>query len=382
MGAVRFLQEMIQIDSSNPPGNENRVSLMLAERCKAAGIPFQITEVEPGRSNFEIRLKGEGTGKIIFCGHMDTVLPGEQPWSYPPFSGKIINDKIYGRGASDMKSGLAAMYLAIESLFKEGKLLPKEIVFLATAGEEVDSCGARKYLEGQTMQDVEALIIGEPTNEKVVVGHKGALWIEIVTIGKTAHGSMPEMGINAVESMNKIMEMLKSFKKKWKITAEPLGQSSLAVTQIHGGIQTNVIPDRCSLSVDIRSVPPQSHQRLLAEINTGLEELFSYENSPDFSVNLLLDRPAILTKPTEKLIRLALDLNDQSSLYGVSYYTDAAVLNPNSEVPTLIYGPGDEKLAHQPNEYVEIQAYLRSIDFYRELAVKLSEEGRAASFHR
>ncbi len=374
MDAVRFLQEMIQIDSSNPPGNEDKVSKMLAERCESAGIPYKIIQVEPGRSNFEIRLKGESDGKLIFCGHMDTVLPGEQPWMYSPFSGEIAGDKLYGRGASDMKSGLAAMYLAVESLFKEGRKLPNEIVFLATAGEEVDSCGARTYLENETMENAEGLVIGEPTNEKVVIGHKGALWIEIVTIGKTAHGSMPDKGINAVEWMHKVIDMLDSLKKKWKISAEPLGDSSLAVTKINGGVQTNVIPDRCSMSVDIRSVPPQSHEQLLTEIKNNLNELFSEEGSPDFSVNLQLDRPAILTDESDKLIRLALDLKKQDSLYGVSYYTDAAVLNPESRIPTLIYGPGDESLAHQPNEYVDIQAYLRSVDFYKELAVKFSKE--------
>ncbi|RWR05898.1 M20 family metallopeptidase [Siminovitchia fortis] len=374
MDAVRFLQEMIQIDSSNPPGNEDKVSKMLAERCESAGIPYKITQVEPGRSNFEIRLKGESDGKLVICGHMDTVLPGEQSWMYSPFSGEIVGDKLYGRGASDMKSGLAAMYLAVESLFKEGRKLPKDIVFLATAGEEVDSCGARTYLEDETMEDVEALVIGEPTNEKVVIGHKGALWIEIVTLGKTAHGSMPDKGINAVEWMHKVIGMLDSLKKKWKISAEPLGESSLAVTKINGGVQTNVIPDRCSMSVDIRSVPPQSHEQLLTEIKNNLNELFSEEGSPDFSVNLQLDRPAILTDESDKLIRLALDLKKQDSLYGVSYYTDAAVLNPESRTPTLIYGPGDESLAHQPNEYVDIQAYLRSINFYKELAVKFSKE--------
>ncbi|WP_313428573.1 M20 family metallopeptidase [Siminovitchia terrae] len=378
MDAVRFLQQMIQIDSSNPPGNEDRVSEMLAERCKTAGIPYKITQIDSGRSNFEIRLKGEGDEKLVFCGHMDTVLPGEQPWMYSPFSGEIVGEKLYGRGASDMKSGLAAMYLAIESLFKEGRKLSKEIVFLATAGEEVDSCGARTYLEGQTMENVEALVIGEPTNEKVVIGHKGALWIEIVTLGKTAHGSMPDKGINAVEGMSKVIHMLDSLNKKWKVSTEPLGESSLAVTKINGGVQTNVIPDRCSMSVDIRSVPPQSHQQLLTEIKNNLNELFSADRSPDFSVHLQLDRPAILTNESDKVIRLAMDLNKQNSLHGVSYYTDAAVLNPDSRIPTLIYGPGDESLAHQPNEYVDIRAYLRSFDFYKELAVKFSKEGTKA----
>src|SRR5699024_5126308 len=179
--------KLIRIDSTNPPGNENKVTKKLAERCDETGLSYKITDIESNRSNFEISLKAEGKGKLIFCGHMDTVLAGEQPWEYPPFSGDLIGDKLYGRGASDMKSGLAAMFLAIESIFQEKRELSKEIVFLATAGEEVDSCGARQYLQGEDMSDVEALVIGEPTHEKVAAGHKGALWVEVVTIGKTAH---------------------------------------------------------------------------------------------------------------------------------------------------------------------------------------------------
>lgn len=370
--AVRFLQEMIQLDSSNPPGNEHRVSEMLAARCEQNGIPYRIIDVEENRSNFEMVLKGNGKekGKMVFCGHMDTVLPGEQPWEHSPFSGEIVGDRMYGRGTSDMKSGLAAMFLAVESLIKEGKELTRDIVFLGTAGEEVDSCGARKYLEFDDFQDVDALIIGEPTKEKVVTGHKGALWLQIITKGKTAHGSMPDMGINAVEWMTKVVDVLDTLKSKWKISAGPLGESSLAVTKIDGGVQTNVIPDYCTLNVDIRSVPPQSHNELIDELTSRLEELFSGDQAPDFEVNMLLDRASVLTDKSARIISLAMELKKDHSEHGVSYYTDAAVLNSDSRIPTLIYGPGDEKMAHQPNEYVDIPAYLRAIDFYKLLALK------------
>ncbi|MFZ3578991.1 M20 family metallopeptidase [Virgibacillus sp. DJP39] len=369
MDAIHFLQNMIRHDSSNPPGNEHTIANLFAERCEEVGIPYSLTKIAPGRSNFEIVLKGKEKENLLFCGHMDTVLPGEQPWKYSPFSGELDGNRIYGRGASDMKSGLCAMFLAVESLFKDKITPPMGIKFLATAGEEVDSCGAQHYLQEQSFDDVKAIVIGEPTDEKVVVGHKGALWLEIVTVGKTAHGSMPENGINAVEWMQPVMKMIEALKSTWKIAAIPLGESSLAITKINGGVQTNVIPDRCSLHVDIRSIPPQSHEQLLTEMKQRLKELFSTDNSPDFHVNMLLDRPSILTDKSAGIITTALAIKGQDSVHGVSYYTDAAVLNPNSRIPTLIYGPGDEELAHQPNEYVDINAYLRSIDFYKTLAL-------------
>src|SRR5699024_10719563 len=343
--AVRFLQEMIQIDSSNPPGNEHEIAKALAKRCESTGIPYHITPFESNRSNLEIHLKGKGQGKLLFCGHMDTVLPGQQPWRSPPFSAQIEGEKLYGRGTSDMKSGLCAMYLAVESLFLEQKELEKDIVFLATAGEEVDSCGAREYLKDQNLEDVEAMVIGEPTKEKVVIGHKGAFWLNITLCGKTAHGSMPEEGINAVEWSQKVMEMIESLKSDWNISAASLGTSSMAVTKIDGGVQTNVIPDRCSLGIDIRSVPPQSHEQLLAKINEKLTTLLSGDGAPAFFVETELDRPSIRTDKANPIISTALEIKelDRDDVHGVSYYTDGAVLNPESKIPTLIYGPGDEK---------------------------------------
>lgn len=370
--AVRFLQELIQIDSTNPPGNESKVAQKFAERCEQTGLPYKITDVDANRSNFEISLKGKGKGKIIFCGHMDTVLVGKQQWDYAPFSGELVGEKLYGRGASDMKSGLAAMFLAVESLFQEKRELASEIVFLATAGEEVDSCGARQYLQDDGMNDVEALVIGEPTSEKVGVGHKGALWVEVVTVGKTAHGAMPDQGINAVEWMGKVIQIVESLKLDWKVSKDPLGESSVSANKMLGGVQTNVIPDHCTLNIDIRTVAPQSHEQLFAELEQRLTDLFSEEGAPTFEMNELLNRPSILTDKTSPIILEALSIKeeDADSVYGFSYYTDGAVLNPESRVPTLIYGPGNEKLAHQPNEYVDVEAYLRSIGFYKKLMLR------------
>ncbi|ALX50105.1 M20 family metallopeptidase [Lentibacillus amyloliquefaciens] len=370
--AVEFLQELIRIDSTNPPGSENNVTKKLAERCDETGIPYKMTNIESNRSNFEMSFNNEAKEKVIFCGHMDTVLVGEQPWEYAPFSGELVGENLYGRGASDMKSGLAAMFLAVESLFQEKRELSKEIVFLATAGEEVDSCGARQYLQEDDMSNVEALVIGEPTNEKVAAGHKGALWVEVITIGQTAHGAMPDQGINAVEWMGRVILIVEALKLDWKISKPPLGESSVSANKMEGGVQTNVIPDRCTLNIDIRTVAPQSHEQLFAELKQKLTDLFSEEGAPAFEMNELLNRPSILTDQSSPIITEALRIKgqDTDSVYGVSYYTDGAVLNPESAIPTLIYGPGNEKLAHQPNEYVNVDAYLRSIDFYKQLILE------------
>lgn len=367
MDDIQFLQQLLRVNSSNPPGNEHDVTKVFIERCTKAGMPFKVTSLGGNRSNFEITIKGDGDKHLFLCGHMDTVSPGVQAWGHAPFSGEIVGDRIYGRGASDMKSGLAGMYLALESLFLEKRTLPANVTFLATAGEEVDSCGARFFLQGNENRPMDALIIGEPTNEKVVIGHKGALWLEISTSGKTAHGSMPEQGINAIDHMVNIINILEKLRIEWKMETKPLGSSSLAVTMITAGIQTNVIPDKCTLRVDIRTVPPQSHDDLIEEIQEKLNQLVENNEIYQYTVTKILDRPSILTTPSQDIIKRALLIKGEntSQCYGVPFYTDAAVLNPRSEIPTLIYGPGDELLAHQPNEWVSIAAYRRSIEFYK-----------------
>ncbi|MCP1356337.1 M20 family metallopeptidase [Aneurinibacillus migulanus] len=375
---VSFLQELLRINTSNPPGNERRISELLVERCEQSGMKGRIVDIEDSRSNFELQLKGSGTsGKtLMFCGHIDTISPGKQPWTHPPYGGELVGDRLYGRGASDMKSGLAAMLLAVEELHKGNVPLKGDIVFLATAGEEVDSCGARHYHDMMGMDDIDAIVIGEPTNEKVVIGHKGALWLEVKTYGKTAHGSMPEQGVNAIDYMSHIIQLIESYKLEWHLEKRPLGKSSMAITQIGGGIQTNVIPDECFIHIDIRSIPPQSHNQLVQELNTRLDEIALRIPSFKAECKVLLNRTSVLTSPAATLIKDALAIRGltEEQCAGVSYYTDASVLNPHSEIPTLIYGPGDEKLAHQPDEWVDVPAYLRSIAFYKALAVRFLNE--------
>lgn len=366
---VEFLQSLITIDSTNPPGNEAAVTELFKTRCEQNDVPYEITDLGNNRNNFSVTLtaKDNTEDKLLLSGHTDTVKIGAQQWQYGPFAATIDNGKLYGRGTTDMKSGLAALYLALESLYKEGFTPTKNIEFLATAGEEVDSIGAEDYVASTNMDNIKAIIIAEPTSEKVVVGHKGALWIEVTLTGKTAHGAMPEQGINAIEGMNKVLNLVDELKEEWLEEQAPLGKSSISANLISGGIQTNVIPDSCTLNVDIRSVTPNLHEKLYSEFTERLEAIFSAENSPEVSTKILLNRATVLTEEDESIITSALDVANANEVSGVSYYTDGSVLNPDSNIPTLIYGPGIETLAHQPNEYVEVDAFERSIEYFKKL---------------
>lgn len=369
---IEFLQSLIRIDSTNPPGNEHQVVEQFIQRSEAVGLPYEVTDLSENRSNFSVTLKGsdENKGRLLLSGHTDTVKIGAQEWAHGPFDAEVDGGKMYGRGTTDMKSGLAALYLALESLHEEGFELIRDVEFLATAGEEVDSVGAAHYVKTEGMDNVDAIVIAEPTSGKVVAGHKGALWIEVSLTGKTAHGAMPEQGINAVEAMGKVIGLIEELKEEWLEEKEPLGKSSVSANMISGGIQTNVIPDQCTLNVDIRTVTPNVHDDLYEEFNKRLSSLLSGEGQPEVETRILLDRATVVTGEEADIIQDALEVSGHETVGGVSYYTDGSVLNPDSKIPTLIYGPGIETLAHQPNEYVEVEAFEKSIEFYKELIKK------------
>lgn len=369
---IEFLQSLIRIDSTNPPGNEHQVVEQFIQRSEAVGLPYEVTDLSENRSNFSVTLKGsdENKGRLLLSGHTDTVKIGSQEWAHGAFDAEVDGGKMYGRGTTDMKSGLAALYLALESLHEEGFELIRDVEFLATAGEEVDSVGAAHYVKTEGMDNVDAIVIAEPTSGKVVAGHKGALWIEVSLTGKTAHGAMPEQGINAVEAMGKVIGLIEELKEEWLEEKEPLGKSSVSANMISGGIQTNVIPDQCTLNVDIRTVTPNVHDDLYEEFNKRLSSLLSGEGQPEVETRILLDRATVVTGEEADIIQDALEVSGHETVGGVSYYTDGSVLNPDSKIPTLIYGPGIETLAHQPNEYVEVEAFEKSIEFYKELIKK------------
>ncbi|RUS47065.1 M20 family metallopeptidase [Cohnella sp. AR92] len=373
--AVELLCELIRLDTSNPPGNEHRVSQALEKLLNREGVDVRVEMLDRkgNRSNVEAVLRGDGPSRLMFCGHMDTVAPWDkEAGRYPPHGAVIADNRIYGRGASDMKSGLAAMLLAFLSIQRDGIRLGGDLVFLATAGEEVDSCGAAAYESFTEMREFDGVVIGEPTGSRIVVGHKGALWLRIELFGLSAHGSMPKLGTNAVEAMAELIAIIKACESDWAATDPILGASSLAVTKVSGGVQTNIIPDRCEAELDLRFVPPIRQDQLLKEIESRLQDLQAVNQGLSYRLTPILERQPVVTSIDDPLIRTAIELAGDrcSGVRGVSYYTDASVLNRNSAVPILIYGPGDERLAHQPDESVDIDAYLDSIDFYRELAIR------------
>ncbi|MEA4961975.1 M20 family metallopeptidase [Lutispora sp.] len=366
---VALLQEMVQFKTVNEPGDEKPLAEFIKAKLEAFGIDAYIDDVSDNRANVIGRIKGSGEREaLLFNGHLDTVPPGDIEWKHSPYSGALEDGKIYGRGSADMKGGLAAMLMALKAVKKAGLELKGDFIYSATAGEETDSIGAVKFVKDGGLDGVGAIIIGEPSSCGVNAAEKGAFWIEITTYGKTAHGAFPEKGINAVVNMNALLSELISYKFKYEDN-EILGHPTMNISTIKGGVKTNVVPDKCSVTIDMRTVPGMHHGDIIKDFEKMISKLASDIDDFKADIKVLNDRAAVETKASHPFVKLAVDtvreeFNKDIKAAGVNFYTDASVFLPAKELPCIFYGPGDANMAHQPNEHVTVDSLMEAVHFY------------------
>ena len=231
---IELLTELIRLDTCNPPGNERPACESIAFLLDGAGYEVELDSLAGNRASVAARRKGAGgKGALVFCGHLDTVPVNRGDWTRDPHGAHIEDGKLYGRGAVDMKGGVAAMVSACLAL-TEAPPLSGDILFLGTAGEEVDCAGACRFAE-RDLGPVSALVIAEPTRLEPGIAHKGALWLELSTQGKAAHGSMPSEGYNAIAAMNRLLNRILA--RKTPTQAHPLlGSQTLSLGAVHGEI--------------------------------------------------------------------------------------------------------------------------------------------------
>ncbi|WP_312473697.1 M20 family metallopeptidase [Neobacillus sp.] len=378
--AILFLQSLIQENTINPPGLEKKLADRISQRLTTTSLLVKSDLVEEDRANLIVSYSNDdsvnnNSKTLIFSGHFDTVPVGNVEWTYPVFEGRRVGDRIYGRGSSDMKSGVAAMVVAMECLEKAGVKLNGTLQFIGTVGEEVDCFGAKTVVRKGQIDQASAIVISEPTSNHPVIAHKGVLWLKISMFGKTAHGSMPSHGINAILAMNHFINELNTLVIPYE-QHEILGGSTLNIGTIKGGIGTNVVPDECTITIDFRTVPGQSHLEITEDIK-GILQSVSKKMNVSFAMEVINDMGCVYTSQDHSFIELAVKtaqcLNAKKNLVpgGVNYYTDGSVYKGHlPDVPILIYGPGEPKLAHQPDEWVDIRNYLESIKFYIALAIQ------------
>jgi succinyl-diaminopimelate desuccinylase len=373
---VDLTRELIRFQSVNPPGNEQPVAEHLAQRLRDLGLEAEIERVEEGRANVVARLRGQGTGHLVFTGHIDVVPPGGQKWAHDPFAADLVDGKIYGRGSADMKGGVASIVTAMAGLVASNFRPKADIILAATCGEEAGMLGARAMAERGSLQGARYLVVAEPSNLDVFIGEKGVLWIKIRALGRTGHGSMPWLGINAVSYVARLIPRLEEYPFPFE-ESTLLGKPTISVNMIEGGNKVNVVPDVCEITIDMRTVPNQDHQAIVAALETLANEV-ARDFHPDLRVEVEVqeDVNSLETDRGEPLVEAMVSSvramrGHEPVVGGVTYGTDAAYLGPGFNIPMVICGPGSQGMAHQPDECVEVEQLVQAATIYSDLAHRL-----------
>jgi succinyl-diaminopimelate desuccinylase len=323
--------------------------------------------LEEGRPNLIARIgRGEARKPLAFTGHTDTVPLGARPWTVPPHDGLVKDGRLWGRGASDMKSGVAAFVIA--ALNQAPALQDTAgVILYITAGEETGSAGAFKLAQRGLFGEAGALVVAEPTTNRPLCGHKGALWLRAITRGVTAHGSMPDQGVNAIYAAARAVSLLESF--DFNVARHPvMGGPTLNVGTLHAGLNVNSVPDRADIGIDIRTLPGMRHSHVR-------EQLQSYLGS-DIEISPLVDVESVWTDPAHPWIREVFGICESVSgqtpkVEAAPYFTDASVLTPAlGGVPTIILGPGPANLAHQTDEWCNCDRIDEAVLIYERLIGK------------
>ena len=369
---INLLRDLIAIDSVNPSlvrgaAGESEIANAIAAKLLEGGMDVDIQEVATGRPNVIGLLEGKQKGRsLMLCGHMDTVgVTGMEA----PFDPVQKDGRIYGRGSQDMKGGLAAMIAAALHVAKNGGLPAGRLMIAAVIDEEYASIGAEALV---TKWKADAAVVGEPTDMKIAVGHKGFEWVEITTEGVAAHGSRPADGRDAIMRMGRVLSRLEKLDRELQSRHPHAihGTASLHASLVAGGRELSTYPDQCILEMERRTIDGEPDRCALAEVENILADLRNQDTEFKASAKSLFLRPPYLTpsgNELPKMIAAAMTRKGiEPSLGGMSFWTDAAVLG-QAGIPAVVFGPGEAGL-HSVSEYVLAEDVLTCRDTLVELA--------------
>ena len=354
---AQLLAELIALPSVNPAflpprhphAGEGRVAEYLAALAARAGLDIELQKVLPGRPNLLARLRPAGKIRqtILLAPHLDTVNVASEKQFTPTRRGA----RFYGRGACDTKGSVAVMFAALCELAKtRSRPRETEIIFAGLVDEEHGQSGSRFLAELKFPANL--AIVGEPTRLAVATAHKGSVWLEVATRGRSAHGATPWFGDNAVVKMARVVAALETgLAAQLRRRRHPLlGPGSVNVGTIHGGTQSNIVPDRCVIGVDRRTLPGESEADTRREVAAFLRA-----RKMNATVSTVKLKPCfpLETDARLPLVRQFLRSAGQARPVGLHYFCDAAVL-ARGGMPSVVFGPGDIAQAHTADEWIAV----------------------------
>jgi len=380
-GMLDFTRRLVRIPSVNQPGEgEAPVVREVVALARSWGWDPLVEEVAPGRPNCIIRLDGGLPGRtLLFEGHTDVVTPGDpEDWTLDPFGAEVVGDRIYGRGAADMKGGLAAMLYAARAIESAGPF-PGTIVLGVLCDEEEMMIGVHDFVARGHARGIDGAIVCEPEAGEICTTQKGAIRLRIDFEGAMAHGAMPHQGRNPITAALQLIDEMGEIESAYQ--ADPgehpeLGLTYLTPTHITAGSlpQLNVIPSGALLTLDIRTVPGVDHRRLLGQVGAAADRI-THATGVELTTTVLVDRPPSITAHDDPIVRAVAaahtEVTGTEPIYGgVPGTTDGTILWRDAGLPVVVYGPGGKWIAHQADEYVEIPDLLRHADVYVAAALR------------
>jgi putative selenium metabolism hydrolase len=376
-----FLRDLVRMRSFS--GEEGEIAARVADELRRVGF----SQVYRDRAGNVIGRAGKGTQRLLFDGHMDVVGVGAAAtWQGDPFSGDVHEGMLYGRGSVDMKGGLAAMIYGVKALLDAGDVLKGEIIVAAVVQEEpAEGVAIRALIEEEGLWP-SFVVLGEPTNLDIALGHRGRVELRVTTEGRACHGSTPELGVNALYAASRVIfgvELLAG-----QLGEDPkLGKGSIAVTGIDcPSGSRNTVPDHCELILDRRLTLGETRERAISElrqileregvkgdVNVAQRETRTYtgyvDRGQEYYPPWLMPDDSPLVKAAVRGVERAIERRPRLRTWGFS--TDGVYTRGEAGIPTIGFGPGDDRLAHTANEQVRVADVLLAANGYAQIALEV-----------
>lgn len=375
---IQFHRELVRIPSVNPPGDVREAIAACERPLTAAGFVTEHVQDDETMPNLVARFGNDEGPELCFNAHVDVVPTGERSaWTYDPFGAELIDGRIYGRGAGDDKASVTAQVMAGAALARSGIALQGRLIVNEVADEEVAGIHGSKFITDAGLISPDYVIVGEQTLNRVALGEKGSGATYINVRGRAAHGALPWEGANAIEAMAEIIVALR--REYWPVlqarTHQHFHPSSGSVNLIEGGVKANVVPDFARIYIDRRLVPGEAPGEVRAEIEEIAQR--AVVNMPGITVEVegaAHGSAATLQEEDAPLVQSMIAANRQLGLSteptGFSMATDGRYF-ARKGIPTIIYGPGDPRLAHVPDEWVGVDELIQATRAYALAAVAM-----------
>ena len=370
---TNLAQELIKIPSDETAG-EKEVCEYLESYLKSLGMKVLLQKVLPNRPNIIAEVIGDEVGKsIMFNGHVDTVPVGDiKKWSMDPYSAIIKDNKLFGRGSTDMKGAIASMIIAMKFIMNNVEKFNGKIIFTGVMAEETTGLGTQKIVEENIKADM--AVVGEPSDEKIYRAHKGTMWFNLSTYGKLEHSSESNSESNnaIINMMKLIMEINEISKELETIENNLVGHPSINIGLIDGGTKQNMIADSCRISIDRRTLPEEKTEEVLDKLRIRLDGLRSLDDRLTFDLEIDTIREAVEVAESEQIVQevknaLNKVINKNPTISGMKATTDMSILVNQGNIPSVIYGPGFIKQAHTVDEFIEVKRLVESSQVYAEI---------------